>query len=274
MGAVRAGLGGRLLLLCLLAASLYGTPCAAAQKETKPAEPRVVHIFVALCDNKYQGIHPVPAALGNGQAPSGNLYWGAMYGVKTWFSRQAGWQLVKREKDPLPYILERVVFKRKGNDLYLVADAYNGRNMRQCLRDFFRAASAGLPEVVTLETEAGGRVLFAGGRAQLAVFVGHNGLMEIRNLDYPKSVSGTPRQAAVFACQSRFFFKGPLAKSGATPLILTTGNMAPEAYSVDALVTAWSAGQSPEQVREAVAQAYHKYQKCGLSAARRLFVNQ
>lgn len=274
LGRIQLGaLTSRLLLFGLFLASLAGlSPCSPVTAAGQ-AEPRVVHIFVALCDNKHQGIHPVSPALGNGQEPSGNLYWGAMYGLKTWFSRQPGWKLVKREEKPLPYILERVVFKHKKSDLYLVADAYDGRNMRECLRDFFQAASAGLPEPVTLGAEAGPPLLFAGGRAQLVVFVGHNGLMEIHDLAYPRSVSGTSRQAAVFACRSRFFFKAPLLKSGARPLLMTTGNMAPEAYSVDALITAWSDGKSPEETREAVARAYHKFQNCGLSAARSLFVN-
>jgi len=43
--------------------------------------PLVAHVVVALCDNVHQGIVPVPRALGNGQDPSSNLYWGARYGV-------------------------------------------------------------------------------------------------------------------------------------------------------------------------------------------------
>ncbi|RYD88183.1 MAG: hypothetical protein EOP54_27665 [Sphingobacteriales bacterium] len=30
------------------------------------ADVKVIHVFVALCDNKYQGIVPVPKAIGNG----------------------------------------------------------------------------------------------------------------------------------------------------------------------------------------------------------------
>src|SRR5688572_31348119 len=48
---------------------------------------RTIHIFVALCDNKYQGIVPVPAGIGNGQDPKNNLYWGAGYGLKSFFSK-------------------------------------------------------------------------------------------------------------------------------------------------------------------------------------------
>ena len=49
------------------------------------AAPRTVHVFVALADNQNQGIVPVPAALGNGRDPQRNLYWGAAYGLKTFF---------------------------------------------------------------------------------------------------------------------------------------------------------------------------------------------
>ena len=35
---------------------------------------RVVHVIVALCDNRYQGIVPVPERIGNGDDPRNNLY--------------------------------------------------------------------------------------------------------------------------------------------------------------------------------------------------------
>jgi len=33
-------------------------------------ELRTIHVMVALCDNKYQGIAKVPAKIGNGQSHS------------------------------------------------------------------------------------------------------------------------------------------------------------------------------------------------------------
>jgi hypothetical protein len=59
-----------------------------------------------------------------------------------------------------------------------------------------------------------------------------------------------------------------LRAAGSKPLLLTTGLMAPEAYTLTAAIGAWVSGAD---VREAAAQAYHKYQKCGIRAARRLF---
>jgi len=57
----------------------------------EPRSFQVSHIFVALCDNKYQGIVPVPAFLGNGQDGKENLYWGAASGVRSWFTAKKGW---------------------------------------------------------------------------------------------------------------------------------------------------------------------------------------
>src|SRR5258705_204809 len=60
---------------------------------------RVAHVLVALCDNVYQGIVPVPAKLGNGEDLQGNLYWGAGYGIRTFFSKSLDWKLVARLPD-------------------------------------------------------------------------------------------------------------------------------------------------------------------------------
>jgi hypothetical protein len=47
--------------------------------------------------------------------------------------------------------------------------------------------------------------------------------------------------------------------------------MAPEAYTLKAALDGWISAESPEQIRARSAQAYDKYQKCGLRAAQRLF---
>lgn len=47
--------------------------------------------------------------------------------------------------------------------------------------------------------------------------------------------------------------------------------MAPEAYALDAALAGWLARESGEQVRARASAAYHKYQRCGLRAANKLF---
>src|SRR3954467_3669021 len=54
-----------------------------------------IHIYVALCDNKYQGIVPVPAKIGNGKDKDNNLYWGCGFGVRSYFRKSREWQFIE-----------------------------------------------------------------------------------------------------------------------------------------------------------------------------------
>ena len=65
--------------------------CVVTAASAQDAGIRTVHVFVALADNRSQGIVPVAAKLGNGEDPERNLYWGSAYGVKTFFARSPDW---------------------------------------------------------------------------------------------------------------------------------------------------------------------------------------
>ena len=47
--------------------------------------------------------------------------------------------------------------------------------------------------------------------------------------------------------------------------------MAPEAYTLEAALTGWLNKETDAKIKERAAQAYHKYQKCGINGARKLF---
>lgn len=211
------------------------------------AAPLRVHVTVALCDNATQGIVPVPAAIGDGDEPRTNLYWGAMYGLKTWLKRD-GWK-VERAAPPHALVLERVVARKTiaKREVVLTADAWRGSRIREAITSFLEQASAGGPDVVA--------------------YIGHDGLMEFDVAPRIHRAATKPR-AIVLACASLQYFGPHLQRAGSLPLLLTTGLMAPEAYTLTAALEAHVRGTD---VREAAAQAYHKYQRCGLKAARRLF---
>jgi hypothetical protein len=52
---------------------------------------------------------------------------------------------------------------------------------------------------------------------------------------------------------------------------MTTGLMAPEAYTLAALLESWRRGEPANDTRRAAAAAYARYQRCRIAAARRLF---
>jgi hypothetical protein len=233
--------------------------------------PRTIHVFVALADNKNQGIVPVAAILGNGEDPQHNLYWGAAYGVKTYFSRSADWRLVASYLKPRPEVLERCVFKHRTANVYLVAEAYQGNRIRQAIVDFLEAAAGGETESLPVKTGDQSLLLKIRGGADLVAYAGHDGLMDFQLTTLPQGKSGN-RQAIILACISKSYFSAPLRATGVTPLIWTTGLMAPEAYTLKSAIDGWVLHESNDQIRERAAVAYDKYQKCGIKGARKLLV--
>ncbi len=238
----------------------------------------VVHVVVALCDNQHQGIVPVPQHLGNGQDARSNLYWGALYGVKTFLSRQGGWRIVASPRPADERILERIVLfdrlRRDGSSVpvYIVADAWDGSEMRAAVQAFLAFAGGLGAETVSVKNGTETIEIAAGGAAHLIGFVGHNGLMDF-SLSEParRADARMPSSSLVLACASRPYFLDLLQSAGSHPLLLTTGLMAPEAYTLDAAVRSWVESGSVAAVCEAAAQTYARYQRCGIRGARNLF---
>ena len=227
----------------------------------------VIHVFVALADNINQGIVPVSASLGNGDNPKTNLYWGAAFGIRTFFSKNKDWELLSVTPNPRATILERCIFKHRRNQVLLVADAYRGKEISQTTWDFLEAAGGRPGE----KLKAGDIEFHTAGSADLVAYIGHNGLMDFKLHSNPQRLDDRERRAIILACASKQFFAPLLQASGATPLVWTTNLMAPEAYVLSAAIDGWIRKESDEQIRLRAAEAYHKYQNCGLNAAKRLF---
>jgi hypothetical protein len=265
-----AGPGDARTLYTVLASfvlCLFTSSSLSAQNQTV----RVVHVFVALADNQNQGIVPVPPRLGNGLDPAHNLYWGAAAGVKTFFARSPDWLVVICVQKPKVDVMERCVFKHRRADVYLVADAYRGDQIREAILDFVDAAAGASPEPITLPSTSPAVALSARGGSNLVVYVGHDGLMDFTLPLIPRKKNEIHRDAIILACASKQYFAEALRALGAHPLLWTTNLMAPEAYTLKAALDGWINGESDEQIRERAAVAYDKYQKCGLRGARRLF---
>jgi hypothetical protein len=277
----------------------------------------VATVHVALCDNEHQGIVRVPAALGNGDDPQGNLYWGAMYGARTFLSRQAGWKLLV-ERDSTGDVLKEAVFSYRAAadpkwgelaahqvEVLLVARAWRGSAMRQCLAAFARDLLADEGTTVRLPD---GRAVAAGGAGHVVGFVGHNGLMDLARGEWPfaaveraggsgaaageaaTSPSGAaageaastarpdatrrpPKAWFVLACKSDPYFAPELQRSHAVRLLTTRQFMAPEAYTLAALVEAMACRADAPALRAAAVAAYARYQRLSPRAAAGIFAN-
>lgn len=263
------------LLLAVVSCHADGdSPRATAPKpapaETGPLprnEARVVHVFVALCDNEHQGIVPVPARIGNGEDPDNNLYWGAAFGVRTFFKKSKSWRLVATVARPSDAVIERCVFKHASAPVYLVADAYRGAEIQRATSEFLDSAAGRRRDSAAVD----GGTLHLGGSVDLVAYVGHDGLMDFSLPAYPERGDERTRDAVVLACASKQFFSDALRRAGANPLLWTTNLMAPEAYVLASALDGWVAKESGERVRVRAAEAYNTYQRCGRRSAMGLF---
>lgn len=225
----------------------------------------VIHILVALCDNRYQGIVPVPVAIGNGQDPDHNLYWGCAYGIRTFFKNSRQWELLRQYR-PDTIRMERLVFRHKTKNYYLVADAYDGQYIKTCTTDFLNSCAG--KDADTLQV--GGKRIGIKGNARLLCYVGHDGLMDFSLEGSFTNQDGRTRDAMVLACYSKKYFSNYLQQAGANPLLWSAGLMSPEAYTLHDAINAYIGKEGTPVIRQKAARAYAKYQKCSEKAAMHL----
>jgi hypothetical protein len=255
------------VVVVFLAAAIW--PVGGGDVAIRPAgDTRVAHVIVALADNRYQGIVPVPVAIGNGDDAARNLYWGARYGLRSFLAKSESWKMVGRCGQGTGPVLERCVFQHRLSKVYVVADAYRGREIKRAVSDFFTFAAGGAAVELAVSEAVSVK---AGGAADLVVSVGHDGLMEFALDRYEYARDNKHRDAIMLACASRSYFADGLRWAGQKPLLWTTALMAPEAYVVEAAVAGWARNETGQQIRRRAAQAYDRYQHCGEKAAMKLF---
>jgi len=228
--------------LLLFVVLLAGAPCAFAQKS--------VMVFVALCDNKTQGIIPVGPKIGNGDIPDDNLYWGCTDGFGSYFKKSKNWKVTESASDVSDDILRRMKLKHVKGDIVLQADAYRGSQIRKCIEDFEKAA--------------------ASGNYDLVAFIGHDGLMDF-NVTDPASIENNKTEAIVLCCVSDRYFGPRLEKMGCRPLLLTQQLMYPGAFILHDVLEVWRTGGSTSEMRAAAGRAYARNQKISVSAATGVF---
>lgn len=260
------------MLVTLHGCSAADKPPQSARLKENPSivldnDAKTIHVLVALCDNRYQGIVPVPANIGNGQDPDHNLYWGCAFGVRSFFSKSKDWILIRKYKLN-DTILERVVFRHHRNNHYLIADAFNGKFIKKCTQTLLESCTGRYNDTI----HADGKVLGLGGHARLRAYIGHDGLMDFDLEGNFESIDQKKRDIIILACYSKRFFSGLIANAGAYPVLWSTGLMSPEAYTLHDALIPYMENKPAAQIRRKAADAYARYQKCSQKAALNLLV--
>lgn len=228
---------------------------------------KTIHVFVALCDNKYQGIVPVPEKIGNGQDPDNNLYWGCAFGIRSYFKKSKDWVLLQARKSTGTK-RERLIFQHVHKRHYLVADAYDGQYIRQCTSDFLYSSAGQKKDTLHI----GNATIGIEGNASLLAYIGHDGLMDFELQETFDNKDGQQRNCIILACFSKKYFAPHLKATQAQPLVWSTGLMAPEAYVLHDALSGYVLGETDERIRIRAAKAYARYQHCSEKAAKNLLV--
>lgn len=234
----------------LMRALLFVAATAAAH-----AEPAQIRVFVALADNKAQGIAPVPAKIGNGDDAANNLYWGCDEALPPVFRASADWKFTGRQPGAKPAVIERLTFTHKSGQWTLIADAYRGTAIGECIVDFFAALTSDEPRE----------------RLPLVAYLGHDGLMDAPLPDTATARRGPGRDAIVLCCKSDDYFRPHLEKIAARPLLTTTQLMYPGGFILRDALAGWTRRETPAQIRNRAAAAYARNQKISVAAARGVF---
>ena len=110
-------------------------------------------------------------------------------------SQQSEWKLIEIKKDPAENILERLLFKHKTKNIYLLADAYDGQYIKQTTIDFLLACSG---KGLTTINNNGKEIPF-GGMSDVLAYIGHDGLMDFGLYDYELKKNDDKRDAIMLA---------------------------------------------------------------------------
>jgi hypothetical protein len=235
--------------------------------------PLIVHCFVPLCDNEYQGIVPTSESLGNGFSLTSNLYWATSNGMKKYFMIDRRWYYL----NGLPFntsdtVLERAVFERSIGHakVVLICDAYRGDMMKPCLEDYFNCLAGNSKDSIPYHKS----FLEINNNADMVVFNGHNGLMDtaidsiVINRDKRFFES---KDAVSIACSSHNYFSKYFMETGAYPLVTTFASLYPGAFVLNGIIEKWAVFSSDQEIAEEAGDAYHEIKKCGKQAARNMF---
>lgn len=213
------------------------------------SDEKKIAVFVALADNASQGIVPVPKAIGNGDDPEKNLYWGAGEGLRGVFDKSKNWKLQETKDLPEKNILRLRIYRHAKKKAILTAKAYKGSAIKECIEAF--------------------EVALQSGEFDLVVYIGHNGLMDF-TLPIPQKGKRNV-DCIVLCCKSEVYFKKRIEAIGCQPVLLTTQLMYPGSFLLEASAEVWLDKKNRTEIRESAGAAYATNQKISKKSAVGIF---
>ena len=232
-----------------------------------------VTVHVSLADRKLDHLSPVDDKFGDGDDPSRNQYWGALFGVETYLLNKAGWRRAFTDSGDGVRIVRRVVFHRKAEtseawrkrgvaepfDVYVLANAWRSSRISEAMVQPLRDALSG--ESMTLTVD--GRRLTFGGGSSVVGYVGQNAMMA-GYWDPFVGLSAVPADAQVglfYLCwKSAVYLHRSIVERGLYPVLFVRQEVVPEGYLLDGLLRSLISGELDDGFLNSAASEYAKNQ--------------
>ncbi len=276
-----------------LTAASSDRPIAASDEETVPFGEHVagvirecgrvtVTLHVALADHRDSA---VPMQFGDGGKPGGNFYWGALYGVDTHLANARGWRRAYTDDGRPGRAIRRTVFHRRaeptpawrsrgvteGFDLYVLACAWPSSRAAAAMEQPLRDALSDGPVVLRVD----GVDLAFGAGSVMTGYLGQNRMLD-RYWDpfaglRPRRLG---RQMGIFyiCSMSAVSLHRPVVDRGLYSVLFVRRPIVTEAYVVEGMLAALSAGELDDGFLIRAAEQYARHQKdTSPSQARPLF---
>lgn len=231
------------------------------------SQTKTIHVFVGLCNDNTQFVTPISPNFTIGSMPETNIFWGAENGVLSYFEKKAdNWKLIKIDTIINSVILQTALFKHITKDIYIYAEAFNGKNSKEVIDEYFKATSGQNSKKIILDN----KTLEFGGNSTLTAYIGLNGLMNgsTNLIEHKNTVS---KETIVLCSYSKIFFERNLEIINAYPILWTQQLMNPEAYVLETTINSWINNDEQEELLKKVATNYNLYQRCGVSSALKVF---
>ena len=236
-----------------------------------------VTVHVALADRSFSSVAP---RFGDGDDPTTNLCWGALYGVETHLANAGGWRRAHTDDGDGAEIIRRVVFHRPAEpteawlsrgvtasfDVYVLANAWPSSAIVAAMEQPLRDAMTDTETVLTVD---GNDIAFGAASAVVGYF-GYNRMLD----EYWDPFAGLtpgdhPFQAGVFYLCSRsaVVLHQPVVDRGLYSVLFVREPIVPEAYLLDGMLKAIVRGELADGVLTGTAEEYARFQT-GVSPGR------
>ncbi len=216
-----------------------------------------------------QGIVPIREKKASGLDPQRNLYWGSKTGIKGALILDPNWIYVKSQANPSLHILERCIFKRKDADVFIVADAWNGKKTKDTVHSFIHHVFSDEKQRIKVRVGEENYKLDIGPSASAVAFLGHH-----RNAPLaPESSPKMEIEKDVFLLSTSDFepISSWLDHVGIKHLFLSRPMTGPHGKIIIAIVEGWMRGDSKNQLRMRAAVVHSKLNRCGIDVAKHDF---